>query len=288
MRTLSRGVLIFVAALAVGCSDPAGNGGGDGGNNTGPDGGNNTGPDGGNNTGPDGGNTGPDGGNTTPGCEYNAAAPQCSNCIDDDGDGLIDGADPHCISALDNDESSFATGIPGDNMDLVDQDCFFDGDSGAGNDGCSQHVCCILGAPDRASCPYGANRYNPANCGNLSQECIDFCSPISPPGCDCFGCCTQCNDTGCYDVYINPRVSPNCDVDVLQDPTKCLPCVKQGECSGGECGGCVLCPGQTEDDLPAECGGQNTCPGGAQTCEVTADCGAGMFCSNQCCIFNVP
>jgi hypothetical protein len=272
-----------VAALAVGCSDPAGNGNGngDGGNNTG-DGGNNTG-DGGNNTG-DGGNTGGDGG-TTPGCDA-TEGPQCNNCIDDDGDGLIDGADPHCISALDNDEASFATGIPGDNMDLVNQDCFFDGDSGAGNDGCNQHVCCILGAPDRASCPYGANQYDPAQCG-LPAECIEFCAPITPPGCDCFGCCTQCNDEGCFDVYINPTVAPNCDVDVLGDPELCPSCVKRDEC-GVECGGCVLCPGQTEDDLPPECAGENQCPGDSQPCEVTADCGEGMFCSNQCCIFNVP
>jgi hypothetical protein len=38
---------------------------------------------------------------------------QCDNCIDDDGDGLIDGFDPHCIFSLDDDESSFSTGIPG-------------------------------------------------------------------------------------------------------------------------------------------------------------------------------
>ena len=35
---------------------------------------------------------------------------------------------------LDNDESSFATGIPGDNMDACKQDCFFDGNSGMGDD----------------------------------------------------------------------------------------------------------------------------------------------------------
>jgi hypothetical protein len=49
----------------------------------------------------------------------------------------------------DNDESSFATGIPGDNIDTVNQDCFFDGNSGGGDDGCDIHVCCLLGAPDR-------------------------------------------------------------------------------------------------------------------------------------------
>src|SRR4051812_19873672 len=40
---------------------------------------------------------------------------QCSDGIDNDGDGKIDLMDPECVSPLDNDESSFATGIPGDN-----------------------------------------------------------------------------------------------------------------------------------------------------------------------------
>ena len=59
-------------------------------------------------------------------------SPQCSDGIDNDGDGKIDYDDPECVGPLDNDESSFATGIPGDNMDACKQDCFFDGNSGAG------------------------------------------------------------------------------------------------------------------------------------------------------------
>ena len=39
----------------------------------------------------------------------------CSDGKDNDGDGLIDGMDPECTGPLDNDEGSFATGIPGDN-----------------------------------------------------------------------------------------------------------------------------------------------------------------------------
>ncbi|HYQ14706.1 MAG TPA: hypothetical protein VEQ58_03080, partial [Polyangiaceae bacterium] len=35
----------------------------------------------------------------------------CSNGIDDDGDGLIDGFDPECTGLADDDEGSFATGI---------------------------------------------------------------------------------------------------------------------------------------------------------------------------------
>src|SRR5258705_1061852 len=54
---------------------------------------------------------------------------QCSDCLDNDGDGLFDGFDPGCTSAADNVEGSFATGIPGDNIDPKTQDCFFDGNS---------------------------------------------------------------------------------------------------------------------------------------------------------------
>src|SRR3954468_13098559 len=119
------------------------------------------------------------------------SGPQCSNCKDDDGDGKIDGFDLQCTGPRDNDESSFATGIPGDNKDPVEQDCFFDGDSGAGNDGCNIHVCCLLGARTVAECPanLGANKYDPAACpppigtGTLSPKCTATCGKLAPPGC---------------------------------------------------------------------------------------------------------
>ena len=78
------------------------------------------------------------------GGECEAGNSACNDCIDNDGDGQIDGFDTECTGPADNDESSFATGIPGDNRDAVKQDCFFDGNSGAGNDGCDIHVCLSL------------------------------------------------------------------------------------------------------------------------------------------------
>ncbi|MDQ3367800.1 MAG: hypothetical protein M3680_20440 [Myxococcota bacterium] len=228
-------------------------------------------------------------------CTPNVGAPQCSNCIDDDGDGKIDGFDIQCTGPLDNNEGSFSTGIPGDNIDAVDQDCFFDGNSGAGNDGCSIHVCCLLGAPDKASCPIGANRYQVSECpaplgqGTLSQKCIDTCGKLAPPGCDCFGCCTLCdpaNPSSCFDIALNPSTSPNCTTETLADPTKCLRCTKNTMCGNGTCGGasCILCPGQTEADLPPECNMQQ-CPTGQALCSgIDNSCAAGTYCSNGCCI----
>ena len=244
----------------------------------------------------DGVGTGFDGGNDAPfagTCDPNPDAPQCSNCMDDDGDGRIDGFDIQCTGPLDNDEASFSTGIPGDNIDAVDQDCFFDGDSGAGNDGCNVHVCCLLGATTKADCPIGANRYNPNECpppigtATLSQKCIDTCGKLTPPGCDCFGCCTLCdpnNPTQCYDIATNPATSPNCTTETLADPTKCVPCTKITSCGNTECGGstCILCPGQTT--LPPECSGGQQCPDGQMLCAADGSCPAGTYCSNGCCI----
>jgi hypothetical protein len=231
----------------------------------------------------------PFGGMCTPG------GAQCSNCIDDDGDMRIDGFDPQCTGPIDNDEATFATGIPGDNKDAVMQDCFFDGDSGAGNDGCNIHVCCLLGAHTKAECPIGANKFDPNACpppigtGTLSQKCIDTCGKLAPPGCDCFGCCTICDPANpgmCYDIDINPAVSPGCTAATLSDPNTCKTCVKNTQCGNGECGGtsCILCPGQDPGSLDPGCNGA-MCPVGQQTCDVNnPSCPSGEYCSNGCCI----
>jgi len=287
-----RSILAVVLVAAMACSDKGGGGGdpdapvgdGDGSVNDG-DGG--TTGDGGGGTGDGGGGTG-DGG--TASCT--AAGPQCNNCLDDDGDGRVDGADIECTGALDNDESSFSTGIPGDNIDTVHQDCFFDGNSGAGDDGCDIHVCCLLGAPDRASCPFGANQYDPAQCNTPeTQACVALCAPLTPPGCDCFGCCTLCDPVTnvCRDVLTNPAVAPNCDADHLSDPVACPACIQRTDC-GTPCGAemCVLCPGQDPNDLPPECNGSTQCPAGHAECGPGAPCPTDQFCSVGCCIDGVP
>jgi hypothetical protein len=217
--------------------------------------------------------------------------PQCNNCLDDDNDGRIDGADIECTGALDNDESSFATGIPGDNMDAVHQDCFFDGNSGGGDDGCNIHVCCLLGAVDQAHCPIGANQYDPADCQTpQAQTCLNVCAPLTPPGCDCFGCCTICDPTTnqCYDIITNPTTAPNCDETTIADPNACPRCTPNTAC-GNPCdpSGCILCPGQDPSDLPDSCNNP-VCPDGGQTCGSEFPCPEGQYCANGCCIAGTP
>lgn len=209
---------------------------------------------------------------------------ECTNCVDDDDDGLVDGFDPECTGALDDDESSFGTGVQGDNQNPKIQDCFFDGNSGGGDDGCAYHTCCQLDTGGPFQCPAWLQppTYHPEDC-TISAECIANCAPLTPPGCDCFGCCTICYDGECRDVLTNPAVAPACAPEVITDPGTCPPCVK-ADC-GGDCDPleCILCPGQTEDDLPPQCE-ENECPGGQSNCATSTDCAAGQFCSAGCCI----
>jgi hypothetical protein len=222
--------------------------------------------------------------------------PECSDCIDNDGDGQIDSFDVECTGPLDDLENSFATGIPGDNMDAVNQDCFFDGDSGAGNDGCNIHVCCLLGAATKQECMIGQNQYDPAECpppigtGTISQMCKDVCGALAPPGCDCFGCCTLCDPVTnqCFDIATNPNTSPNCTLQTINDPNICKRCTKIMDCGSPVCGGetCILCPGQDPNDLPASCGGMTSCPTGATACPTGTECPSGTYCDqgSQCCV----
>jgi hypothetical protein len=243
--------------------------------------------------------------------ECSATGSECNNCIDDDDDGVIDGADPECTGLEDNDEGSFATDIPGDNVDAIKQDCFFDGNSGSGDDGCDLHVCCFLepfvdccegdetaaadGCIEFTGPKYDANECTP------TQQCIDSCSPLTPPGCDCFGCCTICEGGNCQDVLTNPAIYEQENCDGLDNPTEgqccesenldaCYSCTKSVDCGPGGCNDdpedCILCPGQTEADLPDTCNAAE-CPATSTTCVLTEDCGTDEYCSNGCCVASI-
>lgn len=209
-------------------------------------------------------------------CDCGGVACQCSDGIDNDGDSpdgvlSIDGLDIECTGACDDDEGSFATGIPGDNKD-PHQDCFFDGDSGAGNDGCRD--------PE-----------------DPSEECLSFCAPLTPNGCDCFGCCTVALENG---ETTTVQLGGTCtDADQIEDPTKCEPCTQSEACQN-ECGECELCPGRDPADIPASCfpnsgsgGGDGSgsgggpgyvCDNGAIACSSSEDCNAGDYCQTGCCV----
>jgi hypothetical protein len=175
----------------------------------------------------------------------------CADGMDNDGDGVADGFDIECTGPADDDEGSFATGISGDNRDPYWQDCFFDGNSGAGDDHCRYHTECLTGErePTDDSCI-------------VSQQCIDYCQQRTPNGCDCFGCCTVNDANGDPFSFV---ISDNCDAEHLED---CQTCTPTTQCMN-ECGECELCPGKTVADLPAHCfppppeGGSGGSSGGA-------------------------
>lgn len=215
------------------------------------------------------------------GCQPGAA--QCNDCEDNDNDGRIDGFDPECTSGIDDDEGSFGTGIPGDNNSASRQDCFLDGNTGSGDDGCDIHTCCILDLMGMMCPPeFSPGQFDPDAC-EPTQQCIEECAPLVPPGCDCFGCCTVCEGSTCFDIAINPAIAPDCDETTLDDPDACPRCVKSTTCAA-DCdpANCILCPGQDAEDLPPGC--DLTCPNGLTPCTESVDCEVGEFCATGCCV----
>ncbi|HEY3498800.1 MAG TPA: hypothetical protein VGK73_29115 [Polyangiaceae bacterium] len=215
----------------------------------------------------------------------------CSNGLDDDGDGLVDGFDPECIGPTDNDEGSFATGIPGDNRDPKWQDCFFDGNSGAGDDGCRYASECLTGEYDQ----------DHEDC-TVTQQCLDYCIDRTPSGCDCFGCCTVGLTNG---ESVDVLTLTSCSLDNIEDEEACPRCEKSTQCEN-DCGECELCLGKTEADLPESCsppptgeggapgtgeGGAPgtpppptyTCDDGLQVCSAEVPCPGDQYCRLGCC-----
>lgn len=213
----------------------------------------------------------------------------CNNGIDDDADGLIDGWDPECTGHLDNDEGSFSMGIP-DQMTGRWQDCFLDGNTSGGDDGCRLHICCQVGASGGEDCPVDQS-FDPArDCPEQTDSCVAYCRPLTPIGCDCFGCCTVCEPGGgeCLEILINPDFSPDCTAAAASDPSRCAPCSKSADCAAPPCDpeGCVLCRGQSPADRPSGCEDQDGCPAG-DTCEggpECEDCSPDGYCATGCCL----
>jgi hypothetical protein len=201
----------------------------------------------------------------------------CGDTLDNDGDGFFDLFDPECTGPCDDDESSFATGLPGDNMDCK-QDCFFDGNSGQGDDGCIWSLTCDPANPGaNIGCEYSGGN----NCNNQppnqTEGCIEFCTQFVPPGCDCFGCCTVTLDDGStVDIFLNS--DPECALDNLD---ACLSCTSQIDDCGNPCDPelCEVCFG--EQDPPAGCD-DPTCDNDLP-CAVNEDCPSGFFCLQSCC-----
>ena len=249
----------------------------------------------------------------------------CGDCVDNDGDGLTDSEDPDCLGPCDNTEDSYYGGIPGQNNAPCKMDCYFDQDSGPGNDDCYWHHKCdeLSVAPDYPpsgdpKCEYNARTKLPGtdmSCAEAfedqSDTCEEVCGPLTPNGCDCFGCCElpAGSDSYVYLGSVDENEMGTCDLDNVDDPTKCHPCTPVEAC-WNDCGRCEICLGKTT--VPDDCnpggggsgggggagsggnagngsggggGGDRQCPDGVQACGLPGQdaCPVGQYCITGCC-----
>jgi hypothetical protein len=231
----------------------------------------------------------------------------CGDCIDNDGDGLIDSRDPGCIGACDRTEDQYDLGIPGGDTATCQRDCYYDSDQGSGNDGCAYDQRCDPLEPDAPRCPFTPEGGSVRCPETQPERCLDNCLPLVPNGCDCFGCCELPAGSGSF-VFLGsagPDGARTCDPDSVGDPTICRPCTPYPGCQN-ECGECELCIGR--DTLPPHCfpppgdagmpvdgstpidGGPpppERCTDGRQACGLPGDapCPASYYCLTGCCIF---
>lgn len=210
----------------------------------------------------------------------------CDDRRDNDGDGYTDGDDPHCTTRWDDCEDSFLQcGWTDECESPYTTDCFFDNNSGTGDDHCQRHVCCGLAEPD--GCPDPS--FDPGDCAPAEACAGGFCPRITIPGCDCFGCCTLCDGIACAPVLVDPCIAPDCTLDALFDPAACPACTPDSTC-GTPCDPdlCILCPGQDVSDLPDTCGGEHICPRDEPACADSSTCPADHWCSSGCCVEEGP
>ncbi|HWA72700.1 MAG TPA: hypothetical protein VG937_10205 [Polyangiaceae bacterium] len=220
---------------------------------------------------------------------------RCGDCMDNDTDGKIDALDPDCLGPCDDTEDSYFPGIPGQSGGGCRQDCQFDRDSGAGNDGCDWTFTCdpMSVAPNYppsgdASCRYDEQTsIQGKTCSDLANgqaaSCLDYCLPLTPNGCDCFGCCELPARSG-NTVWIGSTAGGlgTCSQATLSDPNACRPCTQVRSCLN-TCATCEVCAGETA--IPAACNGaQPSCPSGQPSCGPNASCPAGKFCITGCCV----
>lgn len=182
---------------------------------------------------------------------------ECADCEDNDGDGLIDAADLECLGPCDNTEGPvLAPGVGGETGEQCKpRDCFFDFGNGPGNDDCYWAYFCDPLEP-KEGCEYDESELGKTDCPNgQSDLCLQMCLPITPNGCDCFGCCTFPELEGMGDggsdghVWIGHE-DPGCTLDSVTDPEACPPCTPEPSCWNA-CGRCELCLGKTT--IPDDC-----------------------------------
>jgi hypothetical protein len=167
----------------------------------------------------------------------------CGDCVDNDADGLVDLDDPECLGPCQNAEDSFFGSVPLQSRGRCAQDCYFDDDAGFGNDGCVwNHHCDPLSVapdfyPEGEQCAYDPSQPvqgSGPSCETAaltqSSQCLEACLPLTPPGCDCFGCCIFAGAPTPVWLGSNDGTNPTCTLDTLGDPSLCRPCTQVMSC----------------------------------------------------------
>lgn len=249
---------------------------------------------------------------------------ECGDCMDNDGDGRTDERDPECLGPCDNTEGPvLLTGVGGEAGGPCLSDCYFDFGNGPGNDDCNwDHRCDPLEVapnyyPEGMACAFDRQRVGGRTCpASQSRQCLDFCKPLTPNGCDCFGCCTfpqirgRSAAQGGEFVWLGSRNNAgdgSCTLDRVTDTAACHSCTPVADCFN-DCGACEVCIGRPMP--PPECfppppgpdagmmsvdsgtirndGGTpaSQCPAGIQACGLPgqAPCPANFYCTTGCCI----
>lgn len=200
-------------------------------------------------------------------CAGGGGVAQCADCIDNDGDGLSDERDPECLGPCDNTEGPvLLTGVPGETGGRCRVDCYFDAGNGSGSDGCRwDHRCDPLSVapnfpPEGSSCPYTPSSVGGMTCpATQPAQCLNSCRPITPNGCDCFGCCTfpalrgRPAAMGGEYVWLGSRNAEGvgtCTLANVTDTSACQSCTPVPSCFN-DCGPCEVCIGRPMP--PPEC-----------------------------------
>jgi hypothetical protein len=193
----------------------------------------------------------------------------CSNGEDDDADGQPDGFDGECTGPYDDDEATFRVNDVNEANPHC-ADCFYDGNARSNDDGCDVATSCSLDGTA------GSGTGKCKNC-EPQQSCIDSCVPITPNGCDCFGCCevTHAGST------VAVRLVVTCTVPKIGDSIACPRCLLATACHN-PCERCEVCPGKTLADLPADCSDENRCDG-RTVCDSPSGCKPLEYCGQGCC-----
>ena len=198
----------------------------------------------------------------------------CGDCLDNDRDGLVDMADLQCLSPCDDSEDSIgAQPRLADEWDGCRRDCGFDGNGTPADDECQWSLACDAHydgrsclAPPVASCD-AQRSAQPANC---SARCL----PVTPNGCDCFGCCELSHGSGRF-AFINEESCKG-------DGTSCRSCTPVPSCFN-TCDACELCIGRRSLDAPC---GVPKCATGVAGCDAVSGtgCAVGSYCLLGCCV----